>query len=709
MDVLIIPCPNCSHELRLPDESLLGRFGRCPACQHKFVLEDPEDQLAATGEFSPADVDTPLAEESHEHDADETAPMGTHDSVPDIDRASQSIPQRIGRYEIKGQLGQGSMGAVYLAFDEQLHRDVALKVPKFTEDEKKGLVGRFYREARLAATLSHPSICPVYDIGEAGGTNYISMAYIEGRPLTDYIRRDKPQPLRHIAKTICRIAMAIQEAHERGVLHRDLKPDNIMIDENRRPVIMDFGLARRLFKEGEDRLTHSGALVGSPAYMSPEQVEGDPANITASSDIYSLGVVLYELMTGMRPFRGYVGAVMGKILHEEPQPPSQLRLDIDPKLESICLRMLAKKPKDRYATMDDVAQAMASYLRAPDRKSDHSMPTIDLPMFKPESLEELRNKQEKKSAAAAGPVAGITAGSSSAAACQTARKLLSNHDYENAVELLRQVPENERDAELVGLLGQARDLRSQVKSLIADVNRARRNRDYYSMCRKLERLLELKPRHQRARQLLEELEQKGFSGAITELSMERQTAEWILKAGGSVDVVIDGESINTIDASQSLPAADFYVLSCGLSGCERITDDELGNIAGLSSVQNLSLAQTKVTDHGLQVVRNFSNLTSLFLTGVAVTGAGLKHLSELSRLVKVDLANTDVADADIRQLEPLESLEFLGLFGTQISDASVDHLARFAGLSFLDLYDTQFTSAGVTQLSKSLPDCRINF
>jgi serine/threonine protein kinase len=678
-------------------------------------MEDPQESSAEAGDFSPADSGRPLDEEPQFVDAGETAPMATGDSIPDSIQRIPGVSLKIGRYEIRRRLGQGSMGAVYLAFDSQLHREVALKIPKFSEADGKEPFERFYREARLAATLSHPSICPVYDIGEADGTHYIAMAYIEGRPLTDYIRRDKPQPLKHVARTVCRIAMAVQEAHEHGVIHRDLKPDNIMIDENRKPVIMDFGLARRMFREGEDRLTHSGALVGSPAYMSPEQVEGDPAGITNLSDIFSLGVVFYEMMTGMRPFRGYVGAVLGKILHETPQPPSELRPDIDPKIEAICLRMMAKNPQERYASMDEVAHTLANYVRKPKESAMQPAPTIELPAFRPETLESLQANQpsqrESKSRAveAAGEYDADNTAQSNAAACRTAQKLIDSHDYENAVELLQQVPQAQRNAEVIDLLGQARELRSLVKRLIADANRMQRNRDFYGMCRKLERLLEVKPNHQRARQLLEQLEQKGFSGVITGLSIERQVAEWILNSGGTVDVLIDGEPIHNVESIRSIPDAEFRVVSCGLSGCESVNDLELANIAGLSAIQNLSLAQTTTSDIGLKHVRRFLNLTSLLLAQTDVTGEGLRQLSGMSRLVKLDLANTKLGDADLAMLEPLESLEFLGLLGTKVTDASSLHLAHFTGLTFLDLYDTRFTATGITQLSKSLPNCRINY
>ena len=376
--------------------------------------------------------------------------------------------------------------------------------------------------------------------------------------------------------------------------------------------------------------------------------------------------------------------------------------------------MMAKNPQKRYASMDKVAHALASYVRKPQQGATiQPAPTIELPSFRPETLESLQANDlantESDSDAIAAAEESSDDTTSQSAACRTARKLIKSHDYENAVELLQQIPEAQRDSESIGLLGQARELRSLVKTLIADANRMRRNRDYYGMCRKLERLLEVKPNHQRARQMLEDLEQKGFRGVITGLSIERQAAEWILQAGGSVDVLIDGEPIHNVETINSIPDAEFRVVSCGLNGCVAVNDIELANIAGLSAVHNLSLAQTTTSDIGLKRIRAFSRLMSLLLAQTDVTGEGLKQLGGMSRLVKLDLANTKLGDADIAMLEPLESLEFLGLLGTEITDASAPHLAQFTGLTSLDLYDTRLTVTGVTQLSKSLPNCRINY
>ncbi|HEX4071946.1 MAG TPA: serine/threonine-protein kinase [Planctomycetaceae bacterium] len=271
-----------------------------------------------------------------------------------------ALPERFGRYRIVRSLGRGAMGDVYLAEDTQLDRSVALKIPRFADDDGE-LFERFYREARAAATLRHPNLCPVHDAGEIDGIHYLSMAFIEGRPLYDVLAEKGRPPEREAATIILKLAKALDAAHRSGVIHRDLKPANIMIDGQQEPIIMDFGLARRTNKE-DARLTQSGLVMGSPTYMSPEQVEGDGDKIGPASDIYSLGVVFYELLSGEVPFRGSIASVLGQIVTVAPKKPSTIVRSVDPALEAICLKMLAKRPEDRFGSMRDVANALDAYL-----------------------------------------------------------------------------------------------------------------------------------------------------------------------------------------------------------------------------------------------------------------------------------------------------------------------------------------------------------
>jgi WD40 repeat protein/serine/threonine protein kinase len=269
-----------------------------------------------------------------------------------------NVPKHFGRYEIVRLLGQGAMGAVYLAYDPSLQRQIALKIPKFADESNPDMSERFLREARSAAQLRHANICPVYDVGRIDGVHYLTMAYIEGRTLAEELRAGRTFQPREIATIIRKLALALGKAHAAGVVHRDLKPGNIMLDPDGEPILMDFGLAYRE-ETDELRLTKSGMIVGSPAYMSPEQIEGDPGKIGPASDVYSLGVVLYEMITGKLPFQGTMMSVIGQIASKEPTPVGHWRKDLaDSPLERLCKKMLAKQPQQRPASMQDVAAAL---------------------------------------------------------------------------------------------------------------------------------------------------------------------------------------------------------------------------------------------------------------------------------------------------------------------------------------------------------------
>jgi serine/threonine protein kinase len=277
-----------------------------------------------------------------------------------------------GRYQVVRLLGQGAMGAVYLAYDAQLQRHVALKTP--TLGGSPQTVARFFREARSAAQLRSPYICPVYDVGQIGTIHYLSMAFIDGRPLSRVIAERNLGDGPAVAALVQKIARGVHKAHEQGIIHRDLKPDNIMVDADGEPVVMDFGLARRV--DDDVRVTAPGRILGTPAYMSPEQVEGDPAKIGPWSDVYSLGVILYEMLTGRLPFRGSFTAVLRQVVSQEPPRPSAVNpaLGEGSPLERICLRLLAKAPADRYASMAEVVQALdEAFPRSPPPATRRSL------------------------------------------------------------------------------------------------------------------------------------------------------------------------------------------------------------------------------------------------------------------------------------------------------------------------------------------------
>jgi tetratricopeptide (TPR) repeat protein len=303
------------------------------------------------------------------------------------------LPEPFGRYAILRPLGGGGMGAVFLAHDTQLDRLVALKVPRLAGADRAVLLERFHREARAAALLHHPNICPVFDVGTVGEMPYLTMAYIEGEPLHEWAAARPPRPLPEVLALVRTLAEALHEAHLRGVVHRDLKPSNVLVDRRGEPVIMDFGLARRV-NLGEERLTRPGLPMGTPTYMPPEQVLGRLDEMGPASDVYSLGVILYELLAGVCPFQGPVAAILAQILSHDPPPPSHHRPGLDPRLDAVCLRALAKQPAERFAGMEELARALDDCLRpatavSPEAPAEEPPADPD-PRLAPKILELLR-------------------------------------------------------------------------------------------------------------------------------------------------------------------------------------------------------------------------------------------------------------------------------------------------------------------------------
>lgn len=268
------------------------------------------------------------------------------------------FPLRYGRYEILRLLGEGEMGSVFLARDTQLNREVAIKVSKVAE--KRGAIDRFAREARIMAKLQHPNICPIYDCGEADGARYFTMPYIEGTTLTESLSQGPPQSTRRIAALIRQLAMALEVAHQGDVVHRDLKPANIMIKPTGEPIIMDFGVAR--IQDGGAMATLNGEMLGTAAYMPPEQALGQSELIGPASDIYSLGVVMYQLLAGRVPFNGKLVTVLMQIVADDPPPPSQFNSGVDQQLETICLKAMSKSIELRFSTAIGLADALSEYL-----------------------------------------------------------------------------------------------------------------------------------------------------------------------------------------------------------------------------------------------------------------------------------------------------------------------------------------------------------
>jgi serine/threonine protein kinase len=295
---------------------------------------------------------------------------GGSTSMPDREYGVAPIPGRIGDYEPVEEIGRGGMGVVYRARQTSLGRTVALKMILRGGLASASDVARFRAEAESAARLNHPNIVPVYEVGEHEGQPYFSMQLVEGTTLGERLQQ-RPLTAREAAELLAPICRAIHEAHKNGVLHRDLKPSNILIDETGRAFVTDFGLAKRIPRsesvDGDSlslsTLTHSGAIVGTPSYMAPEQAAGPRGEISAATDVYSLGALLYAMLTGRAPFQAATPLdTVLMVLEQEPVPPRVLNPSADADLELIAMKCLQKPQDLRYADAGAMADDLQAWL-----------------------------------------------------------------------------------------------------------------------------------------------------------------------------------------------------------------------------------------------------------------------------------------------------------------------------------------------------------
>ncbi len=286
----------------------------------------------------------------------------TRDHAPHATEASGSapLPRLFGDYELLAEVGRGGMGLVYMARQVSLDRIVALKMVLRGDIASRADLARFRTEAEAAARLDHPGIVPVYEVGEFEGQPYFTMKFVTGTTLARKLA-EGPIPAREAAALLAPVARAVHYAHTRGVLHRDLKPSNILIDEEGRPHVSDFGLAKRV--EGDAQLTLSGAILGTPAHMAPEQAAGTRGRLAPASDVYSLGTILYQMLTGRPPFQAAspVDTVL-LVLEQEPLPPRLINPRADRELEMIALKCLQKPQDLRYESAKLLADDLEAYL-----------------------------------------------------------------------------------------------------------------------------------------------------------------------------------------------------------------------------------------------------------------------------------------------------------------------------------------------------------
>jgi serine/threonine-protein kinase len=287
-------------------------------------------------------------------------PAVTEPGLPRFVPGVTALPATLGDYELVEEIGRGGMGVVYRAEQKSLGRTVAIKMLLRRDLASSADLARFRSEAEAAARLDHPGIVPIFEVGEVDGLPFYSMRFIEGTTLARQLAAG-PLPPRESAAILARVADAVQAAHDRGVLHRDLKPSNILIDASGRPHVSDFGLAKRL--EDDASVTHTGAILGTPCYMSPEQAAGSRGDVGPTSDVWSLGAILYQTLTGRPPFQASSPMdTLLAVLETDPPAPRTVAAGVDRDLEMIALKSLQKPQELRYASAGGLAADLRAFL-----------------------------------------------------------------------------------------------------------------------------------------------------------------------------------------------------------------------------------------------------------------------------------------------------------------------------------------------------------
>ncbi len=348
-------CPDTEQLHRLLSEQLdpqeeadlAGHIEQCEHCHQELErltcrrsLDRPD-----TGMAGPSTIDT-----------DSTASHGCT-LGPEVPAGAGAKPSftlpAIPGYELLDKLGEGGMGVVYLARQTGLNRRVAVKMIRGGSQARPDHFARFRVEAEAVAQLRHPNIIQIHEIGEVDGLPFVSLELLEGGSLADRLV-GTPQPARQTAELLLTLASAIQVAHDVGIVHRDLKPSNVLFTVDGTPIITDFGLAKRI--DSDSRQTETGQIMGSPSYMAPEQARGHTRDIGPAADVYALGAILYEMLTGRPPFKGETPMeTVRQVIDDEVVPPARLVPRVDRDLETICLKCLSKEPPRRYASASELA------------------------------------------------------------------------------------------------------------------------------------------------------------------------------------------------------------------------------------------------------------------------------------------------------------------------------------------------------------------
>jgi serine/threonine protein kinase len=550
---------------------------------------------------------------------------------------------RVGPYQLGPKLGQGGMGSVYKAIHTKLKRMVAVKVLPARRTKKVDAIARFEREMEAIGALHHPNIVTAHDAGEIDGMQYLVMEYVDGVDMSTLARRVGPLAVADACEIIRQAAVGLAEAHRTGMVHRDVKPSNIMLAAPTHTAvepmvkILDFGLALLASPDGvESELTATDQIMGTLNYMSPEQAS-QSHEVDVRADIYSLGATLYRLLSGQPPFADKSGspwALVTALATEEPTRLSALREDLPSRLVAIVSCMMAKKPEDRYSSADEVAQALAPWgrgarlgeLLARARDSEKESPEIPTPKV--------------TRARTSGPT--------------VARR---NRTLPRAVPIVALLALGG-----VFLLWSVGAFNSVLKNYAANSDPVTRARDL---------------------------------------------AKWLVSQRAEFGITTVGREFVDLRPGDELPDDLIQVITANLDGNKALSNEDLARFDKLPSFTTLALSQTNIGDAGLRHLGELPLLQLLFLSETLVGDAGLEQFQRFPKLEVLHLYGTQVTDAGLEYLAGNSMLVDLSLVGCSITDAGLKHLTGLKRLKILALDRTGVTPRGVAKLQQSLPDCEI--
>jgi serine/threonine protein kinase len=730
--------------------AIASHLESCPQCRSAVENQPPDSFVDKVRAAKPAEALARPETVTQIPGSTDSAMAG----LPASTSAPDSLPAELRdhpKYRIVRELGRGGMGVVYQAVQTLMDRPVAIKVISPSVLEHPDALPRFQAEAKAAAKLDHANIVRAYDADQVGNLHLLVMEYVEGKTLANLVQQRGGLPIVHACNYIRQAALGLQHAFEQGMVHRDIKPGNLMLTPGGRVKVLDFGLARlRGGKSGG--MTSTGAFMGTPEYVAPEQAM-DPRKADIRADLYSLGCTLYYLLAGRPPFveETPVQSIMAHI-DREPPALSTLRQDVPAGLEALTARLLAKDPEQRFQKPSDLAQALLPFSK-PAAKAPETPPAprkvtaiqsgspklkgagstrMESARPRPARFRKKRPPWPRVVALAGGLLAVLLAGI--LIFWPTPRGLVKIESADPNVEIVfdktgptvkgtGKEPITLRAGEH-GVLVKRGDFEFEAEKFVLKKGE--------TVTLKVELLpgkIQLMadgrligvgippgepPQKSVASKPATEQKAETPASVNTESAAkpaggpDRTAAEWVLSIGGSVSIKKD-DIERDIKAAGDLPGGAFALTGVNLEDNKKVDHAGLENCKGCKNLTVLILRRTSVTNPGLAPFRYCKNLETLDLLGTQVSDEGLAVFKDCKNLKHLDLQATLVSNDGLAYFKDCKNLASIDLSSTPLADAGLDLLAAFPKLAFANLKTTRVTEAGVKNLAAALPKCKIEW